>query len=438
MLGCGFDVGVVEGAEPVGVDRGDEREDAAHEVGAAGRDVFVGGGEQRPDRERDGVVERHALGPAGLDPVAGVHAARTLALVVLLLVATAGDVVGEDAAAFAVLVVAGEQRHDREALHRGGQVGAHEHAELVGLAFEAQHLALHLLVVLELGLEELHHLDRGPGRAGDRDAGEVVGREHLVDAAVGDRVARGRPAVAGHHHAVGVADRDDRGAVRDVERRRPLPAPAPGSWCGLTWRRSSANDGPGSVCEANSGNELGSDIERGAYRRTSGAQRNHPLPRERQRARRPGRGTPSRPRARSSSSSNWPIAMLQFEAEDAAHATGLVVVVDVVGVGLAADRAAATLRSEELVELLEREPVLPLEVTLAIRDLLLAGVRVVLAHVAARTARDSRAATCSTRSMYGRGFSRYFAATRARLHALHSGRRPSRPPCARVEVVERL
>ena len=125
----------------------------------------------------------------------------------------------------AVLVVAREQRHDREALHRGGQVAAHEHAELVGLAFEAEHVALHLLVVLELRLEQLHHLDRGPGRAGDRDAGEVVGREHLVDAAVGDRVARGRPAVAGHHHAVGVADRDDRGAVRDVERHRAAAAP---------------------------------------------------------------------------------------------------------------------------------------------------------------------------------------------------------------------
>src|SRR3954470_22479025 len=58
----------------------------------------------------------------------------------------------------------------------------------------------------------------------------------------------------------------------------PLPAPAPGSWCGLTWRRSSENDGPGSVCRANSGNELGSDIERGAYSRISGAQCNQAVP----------------------------------------------------------------------------------------------------------------------------------------------------------------
>src|SRR5215470_15224394 len=42
---------------------------------------------------------------------------------------------------------------------------------------------------------------------------------------------------------------------------------APGSWCGATWRRRSANDGPGSVLGANSGNAVGSDIGRGAYRR---------------------------------------------------------------------------------------------------------------------------------------------------------------------------
>ena len=105
-------------------------------------------------------------------------------------------------------------------------------AELVGLALEAQHLALHLLVVLELGLEQLHHLDRRPRRAGDRDAGEVVGREHLLDAAAGDRVARGGAPVAGHDDAVGVADRDDGRAVRDVERRRSVDRPRPAAGAG--------------------------------------------------------------------------------------------------------------------------------------------------------------------------------------------------------------
>ena len=47
------------------------------------------------DRERDRVVERQAFAPAGLDPVAGVDAARTLGLEVELFVAAAGDVVGE-------------------------------------------------------------------------------------------------------------------------------------------------------------------------------------------------------------------------------------------------------------------------------------------------------------------------------------------------------
>ena len=94
------------------------------------------------------------------------------------------------------MVEAGEERDDDEALHRRGQVRPHHLAELVGLALEAERLALDLLVVLELHLEQLHHLDRGAGRAGDGDAGVVVGREHLLDAAAGDHVAGGGATVA--------------------------------------------------------------------------------------------------------------------------------------------------------------------------------------------------------------------------------------------------
>ena len=130
-----------------------------------------------------GLVGVEAFAPARLDPVAGVHAARALGLEVELLVAAAGDVVAEDAAAVGGGVEAGEERHDHEALHRHRQVGAHHLPELVRLALEAERLALHLLVVLELDLEELHHLDRRPGRAGDGDAGEVVGRQDLLHAA---------------------------------------------------------------------------------------------------------------------------------------------------------------------------------------------------------------------------------------------------------------
>ena len=82
--------------------------------------------------------------------------------------------------------------------------------ELVGLALEAERRALDLLVVLELELEELDHLDGRAGGAGDGDARVAVGREDLLDGAVADEVARGGPPVAGHHHAVGVADGDAR------------------------------------------------------------------------------------------------------------------------------------------------------------------------------------------------------------------------------------
>src|SRR6266550_4179046 len=60
----------------------------------------------------------------------------------------------------------------------------------------------------------------------------------------------------------------------------PVVTAAPGKWWGLTRRRSSANEGPGSACAANSGNGLGSDIGRGAYRRGSGRQGDRPFTRD--------------------------------------------------------------------------------------------------------------------------------------------------------------
>ena len=59
------------------------------------------------------------------------------------------------------MVVAGEERHHREALHGRGQVAPHHLAEWLALPSRRARLALDLLVVLELDLEELHHLDRG-------------------------------------------------------------------------------------------------------------------------------------------------------------------------------------------------------------------------------------------------------------------------------------
>src|SRR6187200_2095665 len=57
------------------------------------------------------------------------------------------------------------------------------------------------------------------------------------------------------------------------------PPAALGKWCGLTWRRSSENEGPGSIFGENRGKALGSAIERGAYSRHSTPQCKPPLPR---------------------------------------------------------------------------------------------------------------------------------------------------------------
>ena len=154
--------------------------------------------------------------------------------VVGLLVAAAGDVVLEEPAHARPLVEAREDGHHHQALHRHRQVHADHLAELVGLAVEREVLALDLLVVLELGLEEAGHLHGGTGRARDAHAGEVVGLEDLLDAAVGDLVALAGLAVARHDDAVAVAQREDRGAVGHpghARRRRPR-ARAPGSRCG--------------------------------------------------------------------------------------------------------------------------------------------------------------------------------------------------------------
>jgi hypothetical protein len=79
-------------------------------------------------------------------------------------------------------------------------------------------LALDLLVVLQLGLEEARHLHGGAGGARDPDRGEVIGLEDLLDAAVGDLVALAGLAVARDHHAVTVAEGEH---GRAVGHRRP-------------------------------------------------------------------------------------------------------------------------------------------------------------------------------------------------------------------------
>ena len=153
-VGHSFEAGVGDG--------GDRRIDAADRVGAAGGGVFLGRLVQALHGQLDGGVAVHVLGPHHLDGGAGVAAARAGGVEVGFLVAAAGDVVGEDAAGLPAQVVAGEDRHHGQALHGHRQVVADHAAELVGLALQAEGDALHLLVVLEVGLEELHHLEAGP------------------------------------------------------------------------------------------------------------------------------------------------------------------------------------------------------------------------------------------------------------------------------------
>src|SRR6185312_14216623 len=66
---------------------------------------------------------------------------------------------------------------------------------------------------------------RYPGR------GVVVGDVNLLDVAVGDHVALGGTAVAGHHHAAGIVQRDDRGAVRQ------LSAGSGAATCSAHWQK---------------------------------------------------------------------------------------------------------------------------------------------------------------------------------------------------------
>src|SRR5699024_1485203 len=132
---------------------------------------------------------------------------------------SADNIVGEDPAGPPPLVVAPEQGHRGEALQGERQVRAHHGREPVRLPLEGEEGALDLLVVLELELEEPHEVDGQARRAGDSDGGVRVGREHLLDLAVGDRRAHRRPPVTGHDDAAGVGERHDR---RRVRRRRGL------------------------------------------------------------------------------------------------------------------------------------------------------------------------------------------------------------------------
>ena len=133
------DLFVADPLETVGGDRGHRRVDPAHDVGPAGGRVLVGRFVQALHRKLDRPRRASmAVPPAELDRGAGVAAAGAGGVEVGFLVATAGDVVGEDATGAPAQVVAGEDRHHGEALHGHRQVAADHLAQLVGLALEAE------------------------------------------------------------------------------------------------------------------------------------------------------------------------------------------------------------------------------------------------------------------------------------------------------------
>ncbi len=130
-----------------------------------------------------------------------------------VLVVPAGGVVAVDTADAPGGVVAREQRDHHEALHGQGEVLAHHLGQLVGLALEGEGRAFYFFVVLELDLEEAHHLDGHAGGTGDGHRRKAVGGKDLLHGAVGDDVAHGGAAVPRHNDAVGVAQGHHGGGV---------------------------------------------------------------------------------------------------------------------------------------------------------------------------------------------------------------------------------
>ena len=113
-------------------------------------------------------------------------------------------------------VVPGKERDDGQPLDGHGQMVADHLAQLVGLALQAQHDALDLLVVLELGLEQPDHLHRRTSGPGDGHGRVAVGGKDLLHGPVGNGVSLGGPTIARHDHAVGKTECSHRRAVADV------------------------------------------------------------------------------------------------------------------------------------------------------------------------------------------------------------------------------
>src|SRR5262249_17354050 len=198
--------------------------DVALQAGAPVPETLLGGVDERFHRPPPRLFAVHVALEALLQRVTRVLASRALREILGLLVPPAGDVVLEQAPDAGTLVEAGEDRHDHQALHRHRQVHADHLPELVGFAFEREVLALDLLVVLELCLEQPGHLHGRPRGAGNADPGQIVGLEDLLDVAVRDLIPLARLTVSRHHDAVTIAERQHGGAVRYGRHARRLGA----------------------------------------------------------------------------------------------------------------------------------------------------------------------------------------------------------------------
>src|SRR5579875_2770065 len=147
---------LVVGAEPraARIRERPRRPDPPAQVRATGRGVVVGGVIKGLERHANRVLLGEPAAPQLLQRTAREEGPGADRVEVVLLVAAAGDVVGEDPAGLPVEVETGEERHHGQTLHRHAEVAADHRREPVGLADQRKSGALDLLVVLQLDLEE--------------------------------------------------------------------------------------------------------------------------------------------------------------------------------------------------------------------------------------------------------------------------------------------
>src|SRR5215469_4189806 len=205
-----------------------DRIDTPGHVRAASGRVVVGRVVERLHAGENGVRGVHAVHVQLLQRATREHRAGADRVEPLLFVTSAGDVVAEDTADALVGVVAREDRHDDQPLHRAAEVGTYDAGQPIGLAFQRERPALDLLVMLELDLKQPDKVNAYPGHAGDPDTGVLVAAEDLLDIPLRNHAAGGRPPVADHHHAAVERGSDDRRAVRKLRGQV--------AWHGQAWR----------------------------------------------------------------------------------------------------------------------------------------------------------------------------------------------------------